>query len=343
MLRIVSIIMIIACHSIYHNTTLSFDENISANKLLYDIFHYGGELGVNCFILISGYFLPTTTFKLKKLVLMILQVYLYFYGCRTTTILFTKAPIDAYDFSSWFFPILQCQWWFVTAYLLVYTISPFLQKLILAMNKKEFEILICSQLFIWCVFPTVFLSFVGKPTASMEFYSRYIFMILFIFIGAYIRIYGFSVFSTVLKSLSVFAGTAVLLFSYILLTEIFFHDTDSAVRFFDNNSLFQVILSLSLFCFFKDLHIGYHPRINRIARCVFGIYLLHEGPFKWNIWHKVFVFTGLENNNLLFPRIICAVVVLMFAGIIIEFCRQPFEKYISNTLDKIFLKTKSKT
>ena len=132
-LRILSMTMIVAFHSIYFSN-ISFDSDISVNKLLYNILYYFGELGVNCFILISGYFLTDTTFKWKKLVLMILQVYFYFYGCRIATIIFTKAPIDAYDLSSWFFPVLQGrQYWFVSMYIFVYLITPFLQKLIASM------------------------------------------------------------------------------------------------------------------------------------------------------------------------------------------------------------------
>ena len=73
-LRILSIAMIVAFHSIYF-TKFSFGNEISTNKLLYDVLYYCGELGVNCFILIGGYFLPVATFRWKKLALMILQIY----------------------------------------------------------------------------------------------------------------------------------------------------------------------------------------------------------------------------------------------------------------------------
>jgi surface polysaccharide O-acyltransferase-like enzyme len=333
--------MIIAFHFIWYNKWPFYSE-LFTNKLLSDILYYFGELGVNVFFLISGYFLPNTTFKWKKLILMILQIYCYFYACRIAIILFTKAPIDTYNLSSWFFPVFQSQWWFASAYLLVYILTPFLQKLILTINKKEFKILIFSQLIIWSVFPTIFLTAIGKPTNSMMFYNRYVFIILLYFIGAYIKIYGIPVFSTTQKSISIFIGTAAILFSYIFLVEFFFQDTDLAIQFWDCNSLFQVILSISLFCYFKNLVIGCHTKINRIAACVFGIYLLHEGPFGWNIWHKVFVFSKHKNDPLLFVRIFFAVAVLMLAGIIVEFCRQPFEKYISKVLDRIIFRIKQK-
>ncbi len=334
-LRILSIATIVASHSILCSGEFYFTKDFSINKLLHDILYYGGELGVNCFILISGYFLPTTTFKWKKLFLLILQAYFYFYICRSATIMFTKAPIDAYDLSSWFFPVLQGQWWFISAYIFVYTLTPFLQKLIAAMNKKEFEFLICSQFVIWSVFPTILFAIQIKSTESMVFYNRYIWMILLYFVGAYIKIYGLPVLNTAKRSLVVFAITVALLFSYIFLIEFFFKDTEAATMFWGNNSLFQVILSISLFSFFQHLSISYHPKINSIATCTLGIYLLHTGPFCWNIYRKLFVFPMYESSPFLFARILFSVVSLMLAGIIVELCRKPFEKYISKILDRI--------
>lgn len=334
-LRMLSIVMIVAFHSNHSWNIVNHFNSYPSNQLLYDCIRYSGELGVNCFILISGYFLPTTTFKWKKLFLLILQVYFYFYGCRIAIIMFTKAPIDAYDLSSWFLPILQGQWWFISAYILCYILTPFLRKLIFTMNKKEFELLICSQLLIWSVFPTLFLTTIGETTDSMIFYNRYIWMIFLYFVGAYIQLHGLPIINTAKKSLVVFVSTAVILFLYIFLIEFFFQDTKTAIQFWDCNSLFQLILSILLFCFFKNLTIGYHSKINRISACVLGIYLFQEGPFLHNIWHKVFVFAGHETDPFLFARILFAVIVLMLAGIIIELCRKPFEKYISKILDRI--------
>ncbi len=163
-------------------------------------------------------------------------------------------------------------------------------------------------------------------------------MILLYFIGAYIKIYGLPIISTAKRSLAVFVATTIILFFYIFLIEFFFNDSKTAVQFWDNNSLFQVILSISLFSFFQHLYIRYHHKINLVASCVLGIYLFQEGPFRHNIWHKLFVFSGHGTDSFLFARILFAVAVLMLAGIIVELCRQPFEKYVSKILDKITAK-----
>ena len=334
-LRILAMAILVVQHAVYWQN-FSFEPNFIMNKFFCYIVHCIRSVGTNIFILIAGYFLPTTTFKWKKLVLLILQLYLFFYGCRIVTIMLTKAPIDTYEFSSWFFPVLQNQWWFVSAYILVYILIPFLQKLVFQMNKEEFEFLICSQILIWSVFPTIFFPIIGQSTDFMNFYNRYTFMILLYLTGAYLRLYGFSVFKTAKKSLAVFVTTMAAIVFIVFLSV--FLDIESTIRCWSTNSLFALILSISLFCFFKNLNIGHHPKINRIAATMLGVYLLHEGPFRHNIWHKLFVFVGHETDPFLFARILFAVVVVMLTGIIVELCRQPFEKYVSKFLDKITAK-----
>ena len=52
LLRIISIFMIICFHCSFHGQFQTSGEN----KIIINFFNQLGELGVNCFILISGYF-----------------------------------------------------------------------------------------------------------------------------------------------------------------------------------------------------------------------------------------------------------------------------------------------
>ena len=57
LLRVLSILLIVSYHYVFHGG-LKF-QGITVNKIINDIFYMFGELGVNCFILISSYFLTT--------------------------------------------------------------------------------------------------------------------------------------------------------------------------------------------------------------------------------------------------------------------------------------------
>lgn len=67
LLRIVSMLLIIICHSSTHGGFALAEQVLWANKLFLQLITFGGELGVCCFILITGYFMINSTFKIKKL------------------------------------------------------------------------------------------------------------------------------------------------------------------------------------------------------------------------------------------------------------------------------------
>lgn len=75
-LRIFCMTLIVAYHyAIYSKFT--FDNGITINKMIIQFLSIGGEIGVNCFILISGYFLVDSQFKTKKVVKIILETVTY--------------------------------------------------------------------------------------------------------------------------------------------------------------------------------------------------------------------------------------------------------------------------
>lgn len=63
LLRIVAILLIISFHYVFSGG-YSFDAGLSFNKITVDFFTMVGELGVNLFILITGYFFVNSS-KIK--------------------------------------------------------------------------------------------------------------------------------------------------------------------------------------------------------------------------------------------------------------------------------------
>lgn len=75
LLRIIAILLIISFHYAYKGGW-TFSE-FTVNEFIIKIFYMFGELGVNLFMLITGYFMIDGKFKIKKLVLMGIQVDVY--------------------------------------------------------------------------------------------------------------------------------------------------------------------------------------------------------------------------------------------------------------------------
>lgn len=332
-LRIFSIMLIISFHYVWKGG-FQFDGfgGVSFNQILVDLFDHFGELGVNCFMLISGYFLLDTKFRWRKVILLVCETEFYIILSRSFMIFVGWAELHTWEWRSYLFPILIQQYWFITVYILIYILSPYLQKLVSVLNKKELATLIWTQLFIWCLFPTFVLGILyhSNNTESMSYYSRFIWLIVVYLIGAYIRKYGFSLLKNLRRSIVCFIGTLLLIVLYILGTEFQFFPWQgtSAIYFWTPNSALQILLSISLFMIFLHLPIPYSKTINYIASCTLGIYLLHDGALNPYLWRQVFRNATHVNSHYFVIHIAIAVFIIMLVGIVIDSVRKVFEKGI---------------
>ena len=77
--RIIVMFMIICHHYVGNSGLLSvMGENaLNSTSLFYYILGAWGKTGINCFVLITGYFMCTSTITLRKFLKLILQVYFY--------------------------------------------------------------------------------------------------------------------------------------------------------------------------------------------------------------------------------------------------------------------------
>lgn len=76
LLRILAIIMIIAHHYSVHGGW-DIPNELSYNRIIVQFLSLGGKLGVNCFVLITGYFMINSKFNIKKFAKIVGQVFFY--------------------------------------------------------------------------------------------------------------------------------------------------------------------------------------------------------------------------------------------------------------------------
>lgn len=77
--RIVLMLIIIAHHYVVNSgiATLYDYAHISANMVFLQIFGFGGKMAINCFLLISGYFMILTEYDKKKLIRLYTEIKFY--------------------------------------------------------------------------------------------------------------------------------------------------------------------------------------------------------------------------------------------------------------------------
>ena len=295
LLRIISMILIIAHHYAIHGGFELSKQAFSAQLFFLQVLSYGGKLGVNLFVLISGYFLVTSRCKLKKTVNLWMKVTvfsaciaIFFYAMGTFSIS-NKALFQS------FFPIIYNSYWFATAYFVIYILSNYINKLIYAIDRKELFQLILILVVLLSVLPTFF-------KATTPFSNTFWFLLLYL-IAAYIRLYNPTWLN---KKYCLVLGIgfyglcllSCLLFDLFAMRWSVFSKYET--YFSGMNMTTTLITSVLLFAGFKNLSMNFSPVINTIAASTFGVYLIHDNRYmRWFLWGKLFRNADFYNSSFL--------------------------------------------
>lgn len=327
-LRIISMLFIILFHYVA-NCNFQYT-NLSLNNLMIKTILFFGELGVNLFILITGYYLCESKMSLKKLVLIIGEV--FFYNLLNYFIGYKIGYINSLNDLKILFPVITGYYWFITGYILVYILSPYFNKLISIFSKREYQKFLLITLTIWCIIPTV-LGFFYNSSERLLYFNGFIWLSLMYFIGAYIRKYNIKSLNTKKKSIITCGITFLIMILSICIIDSFKETflrigTTETAYFRSPNNLLMIILSISCFMFFKNLSIKRNIIINKIASTTLGIYLFHEGVLKKYIWGTLFKSNIYIYTNSWFLYALSATVIIFFIGLVIDLIRQFLEKIL---------------
>ena len=142
LLRIVSMLLIIFLHSIDHSGVLEHAENCGMPMYFYVRFTYAMcMVCVNIYVMLSGYFMIRSKFRLHKLVTLWMEAVFYGFVLKLLFMASGRDGFSLVSLASCFFPIFTGRYWFLTIYVGMYLASPFLNILIHAMDKKQHTML----------------------------------------------------------------------------------------------------------------------------------------------------------------------------------------------------------
>lgn len=265
LLRILSMYMIVFIHAnMYLGRFCSGVTNIFFNGLVNGICN----IGVTCFILISGYY--GMQFKIKKLVKM--ECMMITYSLLETAILYFIYPeqmtgavlLEAVVKS--LFPVITRKYWFYSCYVCLYLLSGFINRFVEGLSHKEFKKLLVILLVLFSVFPTVFYFEImldnGKGLVSM---------VMIYLIGRYIRRHR----DTVLPM-----GKAVAVFIALWLINGFSHEMPLHFggiyhHLCKDNSITNIVMAIILFYIFKELKLQ-NRLVNKAAAGLFAVFALNN-------------------------------------------------------------------
>lgn len=327
LLRIVLMLIIIFWHCVVHYCDNIYFENVSkpVSTLLFMSF---SAMAVNSFLAISGLF--GIKFKIERLVSFIVQALFY----SVSIFVFFKLTFHGrYAISETFpnviFPITFGKWWFLSTYVTLFLISPFLNKGVEYLSKKQFLALIIILL----VFE--FLASIFKSPNWISGTSD----TLYHFIVVYLTIRFFILHNVSIKYPSIsylFFSLALFCISIILF---FLGYKNAAWRCFNINSLIVIAQATSFLYIFKNIKIRKMPFLNKIGSATLGIYLIHDSLIVRHFLkeHLNPFFSVIDNSFILFIYMLITSLVIFIICFLIECTRslicKPFVKLLSEKVE----------
>ena len=339
LLRIVCIFLIIAFHySVHGNQSAIFSSAISANQVVSIALGSWGLLGVNGFLFISAYFLigEESRFSTLKLLKLLLQTVFYSLGFVIVLALTGVITVDQQTIVGAVLSPFTGQYWFVTAFCVLYLVHPFLNRIIFGLSTRDLGKLVLVLLGLTVGYKTIY---VLAPFGDFDFVVS-----LYLLMG-YLKRTPQNWFERhAVKGFWLTTGGIVL---FGILVSVF-HDSLSflnhgqmdRLRFISRYSPLMVLDAVFLFYLFKHFELKENRLINHLSRAGLGVYLFHENPilrlFLWDGWLNID--EAYQAPVLVYLFHFCISVLLLFgAGILVEWIRiRYFEKPLFKQLSTRF-------
>lgn len=334
LLRIFAMVIIVAHHfSIYGGFEFPKD-TITVNQLWLQFIQIGGKIGVNIFVLISGYFLISAkSLKTSKVIKLWVQVFSYSIALFTLFIASGIEPFRLKELIKHFFPITFSQWWFASSYFVLYLVSPYINILLNSLDKKNYQRLLILLTVCWCFIPT----FTGQLFQSNE-------LLWFVYLYAcagYIKLYS--------PKPNVKGATCILLsFAATILTfcsVIVFDVLGTKISFFGDHATFFYgmekapifVISILIFIGFLKIDIRHSRIINLVSSATFGVYLVHDDKYvRPFLWKTMFKNASYSDSNFLILYSLIVIAVVFVLCTFVELIRiYLLEKHYLNLINSI--------
>lgn len=281
--RIIVMILIIAHHYVVNSGLFQLIQVDSTSNVAKTMLLFGawGKTGINCFVLITGYYLCKSNITWQKLIKLYLQIIFY---AIIIYLIFCLTGQESFQITTLlrkFLPVTMVASNFVGCFLVFYLLIPFLNILLSHINKKQHFGLMVLLIIIFSVMPV-------NPAYNVSLDYVEWFIILYL-IAAYLRFY-----ETDFKVSHKQWGFMSLILLAMGCISIYFasylYETGRVVSFIpyhfisDSNKILSLLIAITSFMWFKGLKMPYIPFINILGATTFGVLLIHANSNAMRQW-----------------------------------------------------------
>jgi len=341
-LRLLAMFMVVLIH-VNNFGGLLQNKFFSIDFLPIYLFESLGIVAVNCFVLISGFFLIKQDFRLKKLVALITEITFY------TLLLFTiaviiKTPMDLKIIIKGLFKILLGRNWFITCYIMLYILFPFINKFIHSLSLKQKHIFAIITVLLFCMW--TFVPQVNQKSTCNGY--TILWLLVLYYFGGYIRIvFVEGECKNLFNKISRFSGYGYIICSLItlalcILLNLVGRNVWYALAY---NKIFVFFSAICLFIFMYKTNIKIlflQKLILFFAPASFGVFLISTNMFfvqyQRQLLNKDFF---LQSFNMPLMVLICAAAIYIVCLLISSlFHKRIFnfsDKYLYPLVEKVYI------
>ena len=327
-------LLIVAHHYVVNSGLMRVmhESPLSSQSIFFYLFGAWGKIGINCFVLITGYFMCKSQITSKKFFKLLFEVLFYNIVIYSIFVLSGYEEISISTLEN-LVPARNIETDFTSCFLIFYLCIPFINILIHNLDKKKHLLLIGLSLFIYTFHGTI-----PHTHVAMNYVSWFI---VLYFIASYLRLYPNKydmniqfwrggVFLCI--SLSILSIIAIL-----WLNENFGTNVHPYKFVSDSNAILAMLTGVCSFMYFKNLDIKYSKLINTIGASTFGVLLIHANSDtmrRW-LWRDLFDNAGHYNYELFWLRPIIVCIIIFIVCIIIDYLRKRFIEKLFNLYKKM--------
>jgi len=274
------------------------------------------RIAVSIFLLIGTYFMVDSKFKAKRVLMLYGQLAFwilfltFFIGLFWGSVL-GFATVSIRNLFWALFPYSSKSLWFVSDYIALIMLAPFIN--IVIKDKNIHKLLLIILTIFVCVQPTIYI-FTDSWLDGVTFFV-YIYVLM-----AYYKHYLEGRWS---PNKYIFLLDGICLYVGLMLVQHYFKVNNISDNNYlvgktnqfisDYKTLPNLFIAISIFYFFKCTNIGRNMVINFFASSALGIYIIHQTPaFQPILWNKILYCSVWANNSYLLLHVLVAVLLLYF-------------------------------
>lgn len=330
LLRIIAMFLIVLSHYSVHGQIVSQNLDFSFCKLLLQSVVLG-NLGVDIFVMITGYYTYNKEFNYTKIFKIIIHTLFYSILIYLIFMLLGVISFNIKDFIKALLPVTFGEYWFISVFFVLLLLTPFLNYFIEKITRKQHVMIILLFMLIWSIIPTLTTSpFYGNETLQF---------IMFYLIGAYLKKYPNNIISKNNNDRKFLLFCSILLFISMLLLNILairWNMFNHGTWFYIRESFLVIGISASLISIFSKLTIS-SKMINVLASTTFGIYLIHDNPYmEYLLWDVLFANGKYIYSTYIIGHMIVSVMAVFISCAFIEFFRLLLFGKLFDKISKFF-------